>query len=137
MFEIWNISTNERIHSIQTPPSARCIFAPPSSHSQYIICRFDVNLMVFSSDTFDLINEIAISTWKISYRDELYGNDDDPDVLFFRPYEHQSVDVRNVRTRSQEFKPFPNDDVDDYFLFQGIVRFSGFDLLWQNVIHIL
>lgn len=89
----------------------------PSNH--FIILCLGRKVCVFSTSTFELIHEIQVSSAEYISLDQPYMSNDDTNELFFHRAEQKGVDVCNVRAGTKEFKLFPNQDANEYLIYQG------------------
>ena len=124
MFEVWNLLTNEKLHStkISETPSFGDCFVPST---QYIIYCLGHKILVFSDSTFDLLTEIEFSTESnTTFIDTVYVSNDDADILILHQESLEGFDVCNLKTGAKEFKPFLAKNADSFRIYQGWVSQS-------------
>ncbi len=97
---------------MQTP-----CFAPSS---QDIVLCFGQKISVYSSSTFELKREFESSPLDIITHDTPYTSNDDANTLFVHRLGQKDVQVYNIQTGAKELKPFPNQDDETFFIYQGM-----------------
>ena len=118
--DVWDISTNERKHSIEIPEwnNLNSRFVPSS---QNIILWIDRKLRVYSNSTLELINDFEISLLDLTSTIELpFISNEDTDTLFVHQFGQMGVTVWNIKTGANKMKFFPNLFDEHFFIYQGM-----------------